>query len=268
MNVYTYDYLMKNGRLGNQLFQIAATIGFAKQNNGIARFNPNWEYRSFFCIPDEYFEDISGYSNVIDGNTEYFQKYSFIEPVKDIIQEYFQPSDSARKTVQDLWCNKFYYFVGRKVLGLHVRRGDYLKTPNHFPIMSSHYFQTAVHDVLDTYGNDLCIIVFSDEIDWCKRHIDYLGLDLLEQHKYAFMEGVVRPVEVIDRVGQPEDWIDLHLMSMCDQIVLSNSTFSWWGAWLSKSTNPIYPSQWWGREIPNYLEWELIIPPGWRKFNC
>jgi hypothetical protein len=39
---------------------------------------------------------------------------------------------------------------------------------------------------------------------------------------------------------------DMCLMSMCDYQIMANSTFSWWGAWLSGSEHVIGPKMWFG----------------------
>jgi hypothetical protein len=43
-----------------------------------------------------------------------------------------------------------------------------------------------------------------------------------------------------------DSYIDLCLMSLCSKHIIANSSFSWWGAWLSKSNEVIAPIQWFG----------------------
>ena len=135
--IYTYDNLMLNGRLGNQLWQIAATINFARQNHGEALFNPAWEYRDFFSVPDEYFGEYY-LPQCVDGGTEYFQEYSYFEPISDEIKSYFQPSVRALEEIEP---------IEGYTCSIHVRRGDYLNWPNHFPITTSHFYRSAVADI-------------------------------------------------------------------------------------------------------------------------
>lgn len=266
MNVFTYDYLELNGRLGNQLWQIAAMVNFASTHDGIARFKEDWEYKPFFNVPESWFDwdGVPQPHTKVDGGTMYFQEYSYFSDVKRIIRMAFEPSARARKEVQDNWCARFPNLAGSKVCAIHVRRGDYVNLPDHFPLCTSKYYTDAVADVKSRIEN-VAFIVFSDDIQWCKDNLDFFGFG---DSEVKFAEGIVRPVEVNERVGEPQDWLDLFTMNLCDEHIISNSTFAWWGAYLSKNTTPIYPSKWWGPLVPNSERWELAMPEGWRRFEC
>jgi hypothetical protein len=269
MKVYTYDALELNGRLGNQLWQIAATINLAEQNDGIARFKPDWSYRQFFSVPDEYFEPIPEDAERVDGGHEYFQEYRYFEPIADKIRAFYEPSnlvvdnlDESRDFFDDIeqqfgitaWC------------AIHVRRGDYLKHPNHFPIMTPKYFSAAIEDVVTRHYR-VGFRIFSDDMDWCKENREWFGF---HHSDVVVFEEVNKetPVEVVDRVDTPTDQFDLFAIASCDEHIISNSTFSWWGAYLSGNPSPIYPNKWFGRGVPNWQRWEHAIPEGWRKFPC
>ena len=54
----------------------------------------------------------------------------------------------------------------------------------------------------------------------------------------------------------------LYCLSQCDSVIMSNSTFSWWGAWLGKRKEKvIVPPFWFGRAGPRDLE--DLIPDRW-----
>lgn len=264
MNLYTYDYLEKNGRLGNQLWQIAATIARAEADpDGHAYFRPDWDYRAYFSVPDFYFNpdpDPKWWNNIVDGGTEYFQDYANIKDIEDLVRMYFKPSQKADES-----CYLPRMGLDNETLcSIHVRRGDYLKHPNHFPIMTSCYYRTAVADVKSRH-DDVHFVVFSDDIEWCMDNPDHFGL---EPDEVMWVHGSVRPVEVVDRLGEPRDQIDLFAMMEMDEHIVSNSTFAWWGAYLSGNAAPIYPDRWFGSLVPNGVNWENAIPSGWRKFAC
>lgn len=265
MNLYTYDYLENNGRLGNQLWQIAATICRAEENDGLARFKPDWEYRKFFSVPDFYFIAEDEVDEIIDGETNYFQDYSLIEPVEDLVRLYFKPSIEARDEMLSQWAND--YFTDRdKLCAVHVRRGDYLKHgEKFFPIATSQYYNAAVSDVKKR-NEDIAFVVFSDDPQWCKDHPEHFGFQ--SNDEVIWHTGVTRPVEVVDRKGEPADQWDMLAMTQMDEHIISNSTFSWWGAFLSNNPSPIYPSKWFGPRVPGYETWENAMPGTWRKFTC
>lgn len=124
-------------------------------------------------------------------------------------------------------------------VAIHIRRGDYLKQ-KHRGTCSLDYYRNAV-SYLEDRVKEPKFFVFSDDIKWAKeKFTDY---------------------EVIDRRNRP-DYEDMHLMSLCNHNIISNSTFSWWAAWLN--TNPdkyvIAPDPWFDhRDLK-------IVPDRWSKF--
>ena len=74
--------------------------------------------------------------------------------------------------------------------------------------------------------------VFSDDIDWCKQHL----ASMLDNEKVLY----------IDWNTDERSINDMHLMSICRHHIIANSSFSWWGAWLSKQQDgsTIAPSKW------------------------
>jgi len=116
-------------------------------------------------------------------------------------------------------------------ISLHIRRGDYLSKKN----LSIHggcsqaYYQNAVRRISVICSNTPTIFVFSDEPAWVSENL-----------KFSY------PYKIIGH-NFPEKGIeDLRLMTICDHHVIANSSFSWWGAWLSEFENGLVvtPSRW------------------------
>lgn len=268
MKCFTYDNLMLNGRLGNQLWQIASTIGTARRFGGVARFNPNWSYREVFPnLLDEYFQPVPEGYEVIDGGTEYLQDFSLFGFMADEFRAMLQPSPKQEMFLKSNYPD-FYSRSFRT--SIHVRRGDYLKYPRHFPASSPEYYNECVRLTKEAHPN-ASFVVFSDDIEWCRKNTDYLGVT---NEDVQFIVGRSTPVEVADRVELYPDYIDMQLMSKCNSHILSNSTFAWWGAFMSTGCNgpfddkPMYPDKWFGPGVPNWENWEVCMPRGWRKIKC
>lgn len=245
-----------NGRLGNQLWQIAATAQFARQNGGRVALKPSWEYREFFNFPDLFFQPVPPEGTRVDGETNYFQEYPLIQDVAQDLREWLIPSPMAQEEVMKLF-PEFWKLPFEHRTAIHIRRGDYLKYPRHFPIVTPEYLRRSTEYVLNQ-NPQTTFYVFSDDPTWCHSFFD---------STYRIIEGVVRPVEISHRRGRPQDQWDLFAMSLCDQHIISNSTFSYWGAWMSQNKSPLYPSAWFGPEL-RQVPWELAIPEGWMKIEC
>jgi len=57
-------------------------------------------------------------------------------------------------------------------------------------------------------------------------------------------------------------------MSLCDDFIIANSSFSWWGAWLSanKDKRVIAPQQWFGdRGYTKHHNTKDVTPHGWTR---
>ena len=251
MRTCTYDNLEYNGRLANQFWQVAATASRAVDLDAVPRFRPDWSYREFTSLPEEFYDPPG--EVVWDGGTNYFQELQFIENVKDDVHWWFTPPEEALEliTYPEGWGEV------RWKISLHVRRGDYLKYPRHFPMPTERYYRTAL-GLAQAELPDAQVFVFSDDPEWCRSKFP----------DCTVVEGVTTPVDVGERVDKPMDWVDLFLMSCCDANVLANSTFSWWGAYLGLQDLVYYPSKWFGPPVPNHERWKYAMPDDWKMIQC
>ena len=261
-----YRELGSVGRLGNQLWQVASTIGLAQGLGEEARF-PLWEYAPFFSVPDEYFvepsqlagRDASELLTYMDAHSRLFmQDYKLIAPVEETIRAFFRPSERARLELEKV---EWFHALPRPRLALHVRRGDLLyQDPVTSSLRSIDYYRRAA-----ALHPDDEIVVFSDDIRWCRAHLPAV----LPGRKLSFYDGVPRPHERSRsyRSSPVLDWVDLQLMALCEDHVTSNSTLAWWGAYLSANPVPIYPSNWFAAAGPGRPDAALMFPPSWREVD-
>jgi hypothetical protein len=239
-------HLGSRGRLGNQLFQIAGTIGLAASMDVDAVFHQRWTYRPYVSLPDRFFGDrltIARSSEAwplavaIDEKARvYLQHLDLWNACRGEIHRWLQPSERAREAAAEKYSGLLAFPCKTAV---HVRRGDLLTNPSHQPCPASYYEQAV--ELARTENPSTQFLVFSDDIEWCHRN-----LGIPEAHF----------------VGGNPDWLDLTLMSQCEHHICANSTFSWWGAFLSTDPSPIVP---WLTGVA----WPLRMrhPEGWREIE-
>jgi len=246
----TFNNLGNHGRLGNQLFQDASTRGSAAKNNqsfmvpktelfdcfemvgaNIGRRNSPVFQEKQFHFDEELFSKFQ-YDIDLFG---YFQSEKYFKHIEDKIRQDF----SFKKHIYDP-CWEMIKEIPERI-SLHVRRGDYLQKPDYHPPCTIEYYEQA----LSKFNDNIPVLIFSDDPQWCKEQ------ELFSLDRFMIAEG--NSVEV-----------DLCLMAMCQYHILSNSSLSWWGAWLANSKSVVAPKNWFGPSLPHntddlYLEhWELI----------
>lgn len=139
------------------------------------------------------------------------------------------------KRIEQLIDAKYGSLLKRKdLVSIHVRRGDYLKLSHRHPFVGKKYLREAVSRF--PKGE---FVVCSDDIPWCKS--------FFKGDRFHFMEG-------------NEVLADLFIAARCTSHICSNSTFSWWGAYLDPHPNKrvVFPSMWFGYAIkqhPDHLYW-------------
>lgn len=119
------------------------------------------------------------------------------------------------------------------MVAIHVRRGDYVNNPFYVDLTQTPYYQDAMAEFSDNF------LVFSDDIEWCKKQKIFNGCE--------FSEG-------------RNELDDMNLMASCKGIIMANSSFSWWSAYLSNA-KVIAPKEWYtdGVERTKCLpEWKRI----------
>jgi Glycosyl transferase family 11 len=132
-------------------------------------------------------------------------------------------------------------------ISIHIRRGDYVTDKKNHSVMaicSIKYYEAAIEYFLNSSINNVVFYVFSDDIDWAKNN-----LRIERQHYF------------VEHNKGNSNYIDMQLMSNCKHHIISNSTFSWWGAWLNASDQKIViaPKLW----FVNGFNDNDLIPAEW-----
>jgi hypothetical protein len=120
----------------------------------------------------------------------------------------------------------------KPTVSIHVRRGDYLLPQYSFCNLDSDYYIKAIVDNFMPI-EDYNFIVFSNDIDYVKE---------------VFVGDNIWFVDPIggEKICTDSEKEDLALLSLCDHHIIANSSYSWWGAYLSKNPSKkiICPTNW------------------------
>lgn len=248
------------GQLGNQLFILSTALSYSWDYDATAIFPElhNTNYRIAYNREKLFFRlDASTPSRPFQK--EYWQKYWFVaDPIP------YCPEDLYLFGYFQSW--KHFHRYREKLLSVFAPKDDTVEyLDKKYPELMAHPLTVSVHvrtnckrthefapfiglkflkEAMVLFPSDAKFVIFSDRINWCKRHF------LPSERELVFIEGN-------DAVE------DLILMSRCKHHIIANSTFSWWGAYLNQSPDkrviaPAFTSV--GAPIENYYlpEWTLL----------
>jgi len=202
-------------------------------NVKIIKENYNYDYDSNKMLPHK------GLVYYVGGwhNEKYF------ESSKKELQKLFvfpQISDIVNKNIKSL-------IKETNSVAIHVRRGDYLDENNlniFGKVCTKHYYEKAIR-LISQHIDEPHFFVFSNDINWFRENFA--------------LENVI----YVDWNTCKNSWIDMYLMSLCKVMIIANSTFSWWGAWLNKNSQLIISPKFFVYNDPS----SDIYPAKWTKIT-
>ena len=251
-----FNHIGRLGRRGNQMFQYAALRGIAAQNgynfcfpfyakgvdDGLGNMNrtelfdcfemssvsslniqaidserPYLQERSFH-FDDKLFNNCPDWISLYG----FFQSEKYFSNVKELIRQDFTFKEDIRKPCEEMMGGVYAEGVDPTIVGLHIRRSDYLTNPNHHALDISYY-----EEALKLFPDDVKVLVFSDDPKWCYQQL------LFNNDRFMISEN-------------ENGHIDQCLMGMCTDFIIANSSFSWWAAWLTDRGKVVAPSEWFG----------------------
>ncbi len=268
------------GGLGNQLFQYSAARALSLENNTSTIIDPFF-YKKPNVKGNRHFElehfpinaKILKYYDVLQGRDKFLidKYYSYVhdkyKPRRFIYDDNFW--NLSRNVTLSGYFQSVHYFYRQydcfrkeidltemvladtsneqrekfsKAIGIHVRRGDFLNDEKYRMANPTRYYRDAI-DCIRVESSLDNLIVFSDDIDWCKAQREFKGAEF----RAANLE---RP------------HIDLFSLAGCGAVIAANSTFSWWAAWFAAARGKcvVVPNNWRkGIEIKDVG----LLPEGW-----
>lgn len=265
-------YVIFSGGLGNQMFQYAFLRGLihngmvAKADLSIfncAKMHNGYELDKVFGIKDEVvsrkglclmaLKFLRTYGKGIFVSTEekeavnpllydgYWQNEKYFETCKKEIRNLFIFKNIDEKN-KDLAMT----ISSENSVSVHVRRGDYLGLASLEGICTEDYYKKAVNIIISRIEKPV-FYIFSNEPEWAESHFEDYGV------RYF----------VINYNQGTDSYKDMYLMTQCRHHILANSSFSWWGAWLGQSKNPIViaPKKWNNKIVhlhPQLASWIML----------
>lgn len=240
---------LHNGYEINKVFKNASLpIASRKELRLVTRYIPNYllsrvarrllakknteyvEEKNYMFYPEVY--EFQG-SCYYEG---YWQSVKFHELSKEVIRKEFSfgyPNTYNFKVEEQI--------AASSSVGIHVRRGDYLLDPEYKGICDLDYYKRAIEKI---GVEDKTFFIFSNDIQWCKDNL----LNILSHSSdVVFVDG---------NKGKDSPW-DMYLMSKCEHLIIANSSFSWWGAFLNENVKTVIaPKTWINRdyEIDVYMD--------------
>jgi hypothetical protein len=269
------------GGLGNQLFQIFATISYAmrtkqkfvflkihKTGGGETKIRDtywnNLLHRLELFLSNDFpnyiltretgftFNDIISEINInkINNNTclyGYFQSYKYFQDNYDLIYRLLD-IDNQKKQISKSYSD----FALKNTVSMHFRLGDYKVHTDIYPILTYDYYEKAFEYIQKHNLYYLNILFFCEDED-----LDEVNI-IVEKLKNRFNHNGIRRAS-----NTLKDWEQMLLMSCCNYNIIANSSFSWWGAYFNSNPDKIvcYPETW----FINNIDTSDLCPLEWIK---
>lgn len=244
------NYSLHNGYLLNTIFGYQAQVADEKILKKVGEFQKGFVYRIKrrfglknnlvweesedirFLFHDQ--EIIHQKNQYLDG---YWQALPYVDLFKEVKSVFRFPALMDQKNQEAVAAIE----SSPNAVSVHVRRGDYVNHPKYKDICTQEYYQKAIEHLQSKTGALTCF-VFSNDIAWCQQHLD------LPNAVY------------VDHNAGADSYKDMQLMGYCQHHIIANSSFSWWGAYLSdKNGITIAPKKW-----KNNMEGtRQLIPSDW-----
>jgi len=170
-----------------------------------------------------------------------WHSYQYYKSFKaQLVQLYEFPSDRIPSSIKR-WLSSLPQ--NQQIVGIHVRKGDYLSPANlekFGSVCGDAYYRTALRHLRHIVPNPL-LVLFTNDLKWCNTYLS----------DFEFILPPALPPSL--------SWVDMHLMQQCDSLILSNSTFSWWAAFLSSKAKLVLRPN----EFISGVKSDSFFPPEW-----
>ena len=141
--------------------------------------------------------------------------------------------------------------LGCNAVAVHVRWFERPESRNAEHNLNKSYYTRAVKEII-ARTRDPYFFLFSNDPDAAQQILD------MPDDKITC---------VSHNRGDENSYADLWLMSKCKHFIIANSTFSWWGAWLSKHDEKLVVAP--GDQIDGITKWGFagLLPESWSRLS-
>lgn len=187
---------------------------------------------------DPQFEHLSG-TVYLKG---YFQSWRYFAPIAAKVRDAYD----LRRAISEV--GRVHaaaaQAAGQRAVAVHVRRGDYAQHQSRFTLLHEDYYQRAIRLIARAVDRPQFFVV-SDDLSAARSLF-------ADRPDTTFVEG-----------GTAFD--DMHLIASCQHHIIANSSFSWWGAYLSRNEDglTLAPRAWFSREVSLQTYVDDTYPDGW-----
>lgn len=268
------------GGLGNQLFQIFATIAYSIEHKqrfifpyeihaGVTNRHSYWDS---FLIPLKNFtafqfpqmellrekgfkyEKISSVpeneNRVLHG---YFQSYKYFEKYYDVICRLIG-LEQQKIQVQLSYPNNYMFMIS-----MHFRLGDYKYLQDSHPVLPYEYYKNSLQHIQNLTHKDNWDVLF-----FCEKDDNTEVFATIHKLRKEFPN-----FKFLKQGDNVEDWKQMLMMSVCTHNIIANSSFSWWGAYFNYNASKIvcYPEEWFGPRLREINNTEDLFPEQWTRIS-
>ncbi len=172
----------------------------------------------------------------------YFQSEKYFHDIQDIIRAEFTLKPEFHYLNDDIQS----LLTDNEVIAVHFRRGDYVTNKginSVFGTPSLAYYHKAIAHIA-AHCKRPRLFIFSNDTQWVREQfVTDLPVTYVSDFKL-------------------ENFQELDLISRCAHMVIANSSFSWWGAWLGTHLDKrvCAPKAWFRSRVFNTKD---ITPDSW-----
>lgn len=268
------------GGLGNQLFQIFATIVYSMKRKDKIVFRNVEQLLIGNCRPtywNSFLEslkiltkdniNISNYYLLQYNEQQYKDIFKEQTPENVILDGYFQSykyfieyekslfSMIRLQQQQESIKKEYYYILNDKtpIISMHFRLGDYKNLQDCHNILKENYYINSLIEIKKQIDPSSIKILF-----FCEKEDNQIIYSYIRRISFETKIDMSKFIKVPDEIP---DYKQMLIMSVCDHNIIANSTFSWWGAYFNRNPEKIvcYPSKWFGPKLHHFDTSDLFL---------